>query len=262
MSSGWGVNTLSTDCHFVHSLYCALVAQLLELQVANNVFGGGWYMQALRYDLKRTIICNFFTDEIVFTELFFFAILNNCGQIWRTWWQEVGGRGLCYIFLSVISNPPPPLPIAVNHGKFPKQEDSYAFEEDSSSESLSPEQHHSDESQGSACPSSEAVGSTPSSSSPALTSPRQVKHNHQNCSTSALEILLFSLVAALLLLLCLFCHPVVTKGTALSPWAGTQLNPRVGVKFLLPRPLPNLTALLPSPLTSQLQRPRPSAAHH
>ncbi|KAL7372133.1 hypothetical protein ABVT39_010801 [Epinephelus coioides] len=62
----------------------------------------------------------------------------------------------------------------VNHGKFPKQEDSYAFEEDSSSESLSPEQHHSDESQGSACPSSEAVGSTPSSSSsPALTSPRQ-----------------------------------------------------------------------------------------
>ncbi|XP_044033473.1 myocardin isoform X10 [Siniperca chuatsi] len=66
------------------------------------------------------------------------------------------------------------LPSTVNHGKFPKQEDSYAFEEDSSSESLSPEQHHSDESQGSACPSSEAVGSTPSSSSsPALTSPRQ-----------------------------------------------------------------------------------------
>ncbi|XP_040922577.1 myocardin isoform X2 [Toxotes jaculatrix] len=64
--------------------------------------------------------------------------------------------------------------MTVNHGKFPKQDDSYAFEEDSSSESLSPEQHHSDESQGSACPSSEAVGSTPSSSSsPALTSPRQ-----------------------------------------------------------------------------------------
>ncbi|XP_045566185.1 myocardin isoform X2 [Salmo salar] len=62
----------------------------------------------------------------------------------------------------------------VNHGKFPKQEDSYAFEEDSSSDSLSPEQHHSDESQGSACPSSEAMGSTPSSSSsPALTSPKQ-----------------------------------------------------------------------------------------
>ncbi|XP_068611018.1 myocardin [Brachionichthys hirsutus] len=64
----------------------------------------------------------------------------------------------------------------LNHGKFPKQEDSYAFEEDSSSESLSPEQHHSDESQGSACPSSEAAGSAPSSSSsPALTSPRQVR---------------------------------------------------------------------------------------
>ncbi|XP_054610169.1 myocardin isoform X4 [Dunckerocampus dactyliophorus] len=54
----------------------------------------------------------------------------------------------------------------LNHGKFPKQEDSYAFEEDSSSESLSPDQHHSDESQGSACPSSEVVGSAASSSSP------------------------------------------------------------------------------------------------
>uniref|UniRef100_A0A3B4UFI4 Myocardin n=1 Tax=Seriola dumerili TaxID=41447 RepID=A0A3B4UFI4_SERDU len=51
---------------------------------------------------------------------------------------------------------------------FPKQDDSYAFEEDSSSDGLSPEQHHSDESQGSACPSSEAVGSTPSSSSSPL----------------------------------------------------------------------------------------------
>ncbi|XP_032397839.1 myocardin isoform X3 [Etheostoma spectabile] len=62
----------------------------------------------------------------------------------------------------------------LNQGKFPKQEDSYAFEEDSSSESLSPEQQHSDESQGSACPTSEAVSSTPpSSSSPALISPRQ-----------------------------------------------------------------------------------------
>ncbi|XP_029559371.1 myocardin isoform X6 [Salmo trutta] len=72
----------------------------------------------------------------------------------------------------------------LNHGTFPKQEDSYAFEEDSSSDSLSPEQPHSDslspeqphsdESQGSACPSSEAIGSTPSSSSsPALTGPRQ-----------------------------------------------------------------------------------------
>ncbi|XP_041753686.1 myocardin isoform X3 [Coregonus clupeaformis] len=72
----------------------------------------------------------------------------------------------------------------LNHGKFPKQENSYAFEEDSSrdslspeqphSDSLSPEQPHSDESQGSACPFSEAMGSTPSSSSsPALTGPRQ-----------------------------------------------------------------------------------------
>ncbi|KAF7661545.1 hypothetical protein LDENG_00259620 [Lucifuga dentata] len=62
----------------------------------------------------------------------------------------------------------------LHHGKFPKQEDSYAFEEDSSSDSLSPEQHHSDESQGSACPSSEAIGSTASSSSsPTLTSPPQ-----------------------------------------------------------------------------------------
>ncbi|KAM9557907.1 myocardin-like isoform 3-T4 [Salvelinus alpinus] len=90
----------------------------------------------------------------------------------------------------------------LNHGTLPKQEDSYAFEEDSSSDSLSPEQPHSDslspeqphsdslspeqphsdslspeqphsdESQGSACPSSEAMGSTPSSS-PALTRPRQ-----------------------------------------------------------------------------------------
>ncbi|XP_019720009.1 myocardin isoform X8 [Hippocampus comes] len=62
----------------------------------------------------------------------------------------------------------------LNHGKFPKQEDSYAFEEDSSSESLSPEHHHSDESQGSACPSSEAVGSMQSSSSsPALAGAQQ-----------------------------------------------------------------------------------------
>ncbi|KAK5851421.1 hypothetical protein PBY51_002216 [Eleginops maclovinus] len=66
----------------------------------------------------------------------------------------------------------------LNHGKFPQQEDSYAFEEDSSSESLSPEQQHSEESQGSACPSSEAVAATPSSSSssPALTSLPQGAH--------------------------------------------------------------------------------------
>ncbi|XP_065805290.1 myocardin isoform X7 [Labrus bergylta] len=85
------------------------------------------------------------------------------------------------------------LTMTVNHGKFPKQEDSYAFEEDSSSESLSPEQHHSDESPGSACPSSEAVGSTASSSSsPALTSPPQggtgqdpPDHSHDEGQTAA-----------------------------------------------------------------------------
>ncbi|XP_060795643.1 myocardin isoform X9 [Neoarius graeffei] len=46
--------------------------------------------------------------------------------------------------------------LKVNHGKFPKQEDSYAFEEDSSSESLSPEQPLSDESQSSAGPLAES----------------------------------------------------------------------------------------------------------
>ncbi|XP_024242117.2 myocardin isoform X3 [Oncorhynchus tshawytscha] len=79
----------------------------------------------------------------------------------------------------------------LKHGTLPKQEDSYAFEEDSSSDSLSPEQihssslspeqPHSDESQGSACPSFEAMGSTPSSSSsPALTRPRQSKTPDKN----------------------------------------------------------------------------------
>nr|XP_055031177.1 myocardin isoform X4 [Misgurnus anguillicaudatus] len=43
----------------------------------------------------------------------------------------------------------------VNHEKYPKQEDSYAFEEYSSSESLSPEQPHSEESQGCAEPLAE-----------------------------------------------------------------------------------------------------------
>ncbi|KAJ8363743.1 hypothetical protein SKAU_G00125740 [Synaphobranchus kaupii] len=65
----------------------------------------------------------------------------------------------------------------VNHGKFPKQEDSYAFEEDSSSDSLSPEQPHSNESQGSACSSSETKSSD--SSSPALTSSRQGFQNSE-----------------------------------------------------------------------------------
>ncbi|XP_036382086.1 myocardin isoform X2 [Megalops cyprinoides] len=58
-----------------------------------------------------------------------------------------------------------------NQAKFPKQEDSYAFEEDSSSDSLSPEQPHSNESQGSMCSSSETKSSD--SSSPALTTSRQ-----------------------------------------------------------------------------------------
>ncbi|XP_017271726.1 myocardin isoform X3 [Kryptolebias marmoratus] len=76
----------------------------------------------------------------------------------------------------------------LNHGKFPKQEDSYAFEEDSSSDSLSPDQHHSDESQGSACPSSDAVGSTASSSSsPVLTSPRQGGANRDSTDQSKEE---------------------------------------------------------------------------
>uniref|UniRef100_A0A668ASQ1 Myocardin n=1 Tax=Myripristis murdjan TaxID=586833 RepID=A0A668ASQ1_9TELE len=88
--------------------------------------------------------------------------------------------------------------MTVNHGKFPKQEDSYAFEEDSSSDSLSPEQHHSDESQGSACPSSEAVGSTASSSSsPALTSPRQV--GHTNFNLTQILCVFFSVPGLLLL---------------------------------------------------------------
>ncbi|KAG7491779.1 hypothetical protein MATL_G00007510 [Megalops atlanticus] len=61
--------------------------------------------------------------------------------------------------------------LQANQAKFPKQEDSYAFEEDSSSDSLSPEQPHSNESQGSVCSSSETKSSD--SSSPALTSSRQ-----------------------------------------------------------------------------------------
>ncbi|KAL0180151.1 hypothetical protein M9458_025593, partial [Cirrhinus mrigala] len=54
-----------------------------------------------------------------------------------------------------------------NHGKFPQQEDSYAFEEDSSSESLSPDQPHSEESQSSAEALTENKSS--GSSSPTLT---------------------------------------------------------------------------------------------
>ncbi|XP_051969167.1 myocardin-like isoform X4 [Xyrauchen texanus] len=55
----------------------------------------------------------------------------------------------------------------VNHGKYAKKEDSYAFEEDSNSDSLSPEQPHSEESQGSAEPLPENKPS--SSPSPTLT---------------------------------------------------------------------------------------------
>ncbi|XP_062381900.1 myocardin [Sardina pilchardus] len=65
----------------------------------------------------------------------------------------------------------------VNHGKFPKQEDSYAFEEDSSSESLSPDQPLSDESQGSACPLAETKSNASPSSSSSLTSPPQGSHS-------------------------------------------------------------------------------------
>nr|XP_023693033.1 myocardin isoform X10 [Paramormyrops kingsleyae] len=72
----------------------------------------------------------------------------------------------------------------VNHGKFLKEEDSYAFEEDSSSDSLSPEQPHSNESQGSVCSSSETKSSD--SSSPALAGTRQGSQNldHNGSPTS------------------------------------------------------------------------------
>ncbi|XP_051531112.1 myocardin-like isoform X4 [Myxocyprinus asiaticus] len=65
----------------------------------------------------------------------------------------------------------------VNHGKYPKQEDSYAFEEDSSSDSLSPEQPHSEESQGSAEPLLE--NKTSSLPSPRLTSISQGSQNKE-----------------------------------------------------------------------------------
>ncbi|XP_018617143.2 myocardin [Scleropages formosus] len=68
--------------------------------------------------------------------------------------------------------------VKVNHGKFLKQEDSYAFEEDSSSDSLSPEQPHSNESPSSACSSSEAKSSN--SSSPALGATRQGSQNRDH----------------------------------------------------------------------------------
>lgn len=161
----------------------------------------------------------------------------------------------------------------MNHGKFPKQDDSYAFEEDSSSESLSPEQHHSDESQGSACPSSEAVGSTPSSSSPALTSPRQVITKLPFCTPSDQQAVRHSaLVVDLLSLstplppLWFFCPPVVAKETALLPREktfGTQLNPagvEVGGCGDGGIPAREPPAQPPFPLTSLRRGARPTAA--
>ncbi|XP_030631624.1 myocardin [Chanos chanos] len=73
----------------------------------------------------------------------------------------------------------------VNHGKFPKQEDSYAFEEDSSSESLSPEQPLSDESQSSAGLLTETKGRA--SPSPAMTSPAEGSQNRDGASQSQEE---------------------------------------------------------------------------
>nr|XP_015212168.1 PREDICTED: myocardin isoform X3 [Lepisosteus oculatus] len=62
-----------------------------------------------------------------------------------------------------------------NHAKFPKKEDSYAFEEDSSSDSLSPEQPRSNESQASVCSPSEPKSSD--ASSPATTGAIQGSQN-------------------------------------------------------------------------------------
>lgn len=62
----------------------------------------------------------------------------------------------------------------VNHEKYPKQEDSYAFEDYSSSESLSPEQAHSEESQGCAEPLTE--NKTTGSPLHTLTGPSQVRN--------------------------------------------------------------------------------------
>ncbi|XP_016296261.1 myocardin [Sinocyclocheilus anshuiensis] len=71
----------------------------------------------------------------------------------------------------------------VNHVKFPRQEDSYAFEEDSSSESLSPDQPHSEESQCSAEEDSYAFEEDSSSES---LSPDQPHSEESQCSAEAL----------------------------------------------------------------------------
>ncbi|XP_076856233.1 myocardin isoform X2 [Brachyhypopomus gauderio] len=70
--------------------------------------------------------------------------------------------------------------LKVNHGKFPKQEDSYAFEEDSGSESLSPEQPLSDESQSSAGVFAESKASC--GLSPTLTSPSQASQPSESAT--------------------------------------------------------------------------------
>lgn len=132
-------------------------------------------------------------------------ILNHCANVFLFLYSEFVST--LFIPSFVLADRSIFVPLTVNHGKFPKQEDSYAFEEDSSSESLSPEQNHSDESQGSACPSSDAVASTASSSSsPALTSPQQVGPN-------ALAFFSVSPLTSYWYLsqLCFCCPPVVVE---------------------------------------------------
>ncbi|XP_035389610.1 myocardin isoform X3 [Electrophorus electricus] len=71
--------------------------------------------------------------------------------------------------------------VKANHGKFPKQEDSYAFEEDSGSESLSPEHPLSDESQSSAGALAESKAS--SAPSPSQGSHENATQNHEESSS-------------------------------------------------------------------------------
>ncbi|XP_033896057.3 myocardin-like isoform X2 [Acipenser ruthenus] len=73
--------------------------------------------------------------------------------------------------------------VKVNHEKFPKQEDSYTFEEDSSSDGLSPEQLRSDESQGSVCSPPETKSpeeSPPASAGAAQVSPKRELHGEND----------------------------------------------------------------------------------
>ncbi|MGH0123018.1 UNVERIFIED_CONTAM: hypothetical protein FKN15_017141 [Acipenser sinensis] len=71
--------------------------------------------------------------------------------------------------------------VKVNHEKFPKQEDSYTFEEDSSSDGLSPEQLRSDESQGSVCspPETKSPEESPPASAGAAQSKACDKNRHK-----------------------------------------------------------------------------------